>query len=154
MLQQLADPDAICWSFFNFCCYSMIPFMFFIHQFFHVLLPWIFNSFLIYNRFTWYVFQTVWPCYILSFFYYLLCLSLFSCFRTRLADTLQNLRCSGIIISTEPTLRLNSAAISKRQWMIEQWTSIVCKGIFPQCLYFWLLQIHVIILWVIHCDDL
>ena len=40
---------------------------------FHVLLPWMFNSFLIYNHFTWYSFQTVWPCYILSFFYHLLC---------------------------------------------------------------------------------
>ena len=34
---------------------------------FHVLLPWIFYSFLIYSHFTWCSFQTVWPCYILSF---------------------------------------------------------------------------------------
>jgi len=66
------NPDAICWSFFNFSWYCMIPFIFFIHQFFHVL-PWIFNSFLIYNHFTWYSFHTVWPCYILSFFHHLLC---------------------------------------------------------------------------------
>jgi len=40
------DPDAICWSFFNSSWYLMIPFIFFIHQFFHVLLPLIFNPFL------------------------------------------------------------------------------------------------------------
>jgi len=62
-----------CWSFFNPSRYPMIPFILFIHQLFHVLLPWIFNPFLVNNHFTRYSFQTIWPCYILSFFYYLLC---------------------------------------------------------------------------------
>jgi len=67
-----SDPDAIFWSFFNSSWYSMIPFILFIHQLFHVLLPWIFNPFLIHNHATQYSFQTVWPHYILSFFYHLL----------------------------------------------------------------------------------
>jgi len=45
----------------------MIPFIFFIHQLFHVLLPWIFNPFLAYYHITWYTFQTVSPRYILPF---------------------------------------------------------------------------------------
>jgi len=45
------DPDTICWSFFNSSRYSMIPLILFIHQLFHVFLPWIFNSFLVYNHF-------------------------------------------------------------------------------------------------------
>jgi len=52
---------------FNSSRYSMIPLILFIHQLFHVFLPWIFNPFLIYNHFNRYSFQTVWPCYILSF---------------------------------------------------------------------------------------
>ena len=45
----------------------------FILQLLHVLLPWIFNPFLVYNHFTRYSFQTLWPNYIVSFFYHLLC---------------------------------------------------------------------------------
>jgi len=55
--------------------YSIIPFIVFIHQLFNVLLPWIFNPFLVYNYFTGYSFQTVWRRYILSFFCHLLCYS-------------------------------------------------------------------------------
>jgi len=53
----------------------MIPFILFIHQFFFVLLPQIFNPLLVYNHFTQYSHQIVWPCYIPSFFYHLLCYS-------------------------------------------------------------------------------
>jgi len=68
-------PDTICWSFFICGRYSMIPFIFFIHQLFHVLLTWTFNPFLVYYHFTWYTFQTVWPHYTMPFFYHLLCYS-------------------------------------------------------------------------------
>jgi len=47
----------------------------FIHQLFHVLLPWNVNPFLVYYHFSWYTFQRVGPRYILSFFYSLLCYS-------------------------------------------------------------------------------
>jgi len=39
------DPDAVCWSFFNSSRYPMTPFILFIHQFFHVLHPQIFDPF-------------------------------------------------------------------------------------------------------------
>jgi len=72
---NLIKPDAICWSFFNSILYSVIPFILLIHQLFHVLLSWIFNPFLVCNHFIRYCFQTVWPRYILSIFYCLLCYS-------------------------------------------------------------------------------
>jgi len=64
MLQQLHRSWCNLMVFFNSSWYSMIPFILFIHQPFHVLLPWIFNPFLVYNHFTQYSFQTVWPRYI------------------------------------------------------------------------------------------
>jgi len=61
-----------CWSFFNCGWYSMIPLIFFIYQLLHVLLPWIFNPFLVYYQFA--IFKTVWPhdilisfCWLVSF---------------------------------------------------------------------------------------
>jgi len=39
--------------------------------------------------------------------------SLFSCLWTHLADTLRNIRCSWVIVSTDPTLRFNLSAISR-----------------------------------------
>ena len=38
-------PDTICWSLLNLSWYLMVPFIFFIHQFLHVLLPTIFDPF-------------------------------------------------------------------------------------------------------------
>jgi len=55
------NPDAIYWSFVNSSRYSMIPFILFIHQLFHVFLPLIFSPFLVYNHFTWCSIQTVLP---------------------------------------------------------------------------------------------
>jgi len=64
--------DAICLFFFNSGRYPLIPFIFFIHQF-RVLFLRVFNPFFVYNLIAWCCFQTVWRCYILSFFYHLLC---------------------------------------------------------------------------------
>ena len=41
------DPDAICWSFFNSSRYSVFPFILFFCQLFDVLLPRVFNPFLV-----------------------------------------------------------------------------------------------------------
>jgi len=61
VIRKVLDPVAICWSFFNSSRYSMIPFILFIRQLFHILLPRIFNPFLVYYHFTRYSFQKVWP---------------------------------------------------------------------------------------------
>ena len=70
-LLPFRDPDTIGWSFFKCGQYSLILFIFLIHQLLYILIPWIFNPFLIYCHFTWYTFQTVWPHYILHIFHLL-----------------------------------------------------------------------------------
>jgi len=66
--RNFIDPDAICWFILNSSQYPMISFNFLNHQFFHVLLAWIFTPFLACTHFTPYSFQTVWPHYMLLSF--------------------------------------------------------------------------------------
>ena len=54
-----SSPDAICWSFLNPSRYLMVPCILFIHQFLRVLLPRVFDPFIIYNHFPWCSFNTV-----------------------------------------------------------------------------------------------